>query len=53
MVYEVVSSREAPHSAYVVRAIDSEQDGLIYLALFEEGKAKERAEECATWKNAR
>jgi hypothetical protein len=53
VVYQVVPSSDAPHSAYVVRGIDDERDGKIYLARFEGCEAKQRAEEYAKWKNAR
>ena len=49
MRYEVQQSEEA-RGAYVVTAIET--DGELYSALFSGPKAKERAEEYATWKNS-
>jgi hypothetical protein len=50
-MYKIVPSRESPNSAFVVRAIDSERDGELYIAVFEGSDAKQRAEEYARWKN--
>jgi hypothetical protein len=47
--YEVQKSEN--QAEFVVSAIDSQNGGEIYLALFSGPRAKERAEEYATWKN--
>jgi len=50
MLYEVQESAEA-RGNYLAFAIDHEGEGEIYLVLFSGPKAKERAEEYASWKN--
>jgi hypothetical protein len=47
--YEVQESEN--QGEFVVSAIDSQNGGEIYLALFSGPKAKERADEYARWKN--
>lgn len=48
MQYEVVADRTIPES-YRVEAIDYENDGACYVAIFSGPLAKERAEEYANW----
>lgn len=47
--YEIQESENK--AEFVVSAIDSQNGGAIYLALFSGPKAKERAEEYTMWKN--
>lgn len=51
MKYEVQRSEEN-RGDYLVSAVDHENKGEIYLALFSGPKAKDRAEEYAAWKNS-
>jgi hypothetical protein len=47
--YEVQESEN--QAEFVVSAIDFQNGGEVYLALFSGPRAKERADEYATWKN--
>lgn len=49
MRYEVAESRNAT-GEWRVEAIDTDNDGQIYVALFSGPEARERAEEYAEWK---
>lgn len=50
--YEVVPSHST-FGEYCVEAIDYEDEGKVYVAIFSGPSAKERAEEYATLKNAK
>jgi hypothetical protein len=52
LLFEVVPSKDVPRE-WRVEAVDHEDDGQIYVAIFSGPKAKERAEEYAALKNAR
>jgi hypothetical protein len=50
MTFEVAKSRNTVDE-WRVEAIDFEDEGQVYVALFSGPLARERAEEYATWKN--
>jgi hypothetical protein len=54
LMFEVVRAQDAiSDDEYRVEAIDHDVDGAVYVAIFSGPEARQRAEEYATFKNAK